>query len=129
MNLDSNEIFGRLGFTPAWIKTGVINESILRRFEYECERTSDPNPEHYRWKAFQSYIRHEQDLPCEQIATLFELACDDSNDKLSAAMVGAVLKLPNCPVACLETARTLPHEHLVALANSILEQRGGGETE
>ena len=124
MNMESSEIFGRLGFTPAWIDAGVVTESILRHFDHECERTRDPNPEHYRWKAFQSYVRHEQDLSPEGVEKLFDLALAEANDKLSAAMVGAVLNHSNCPATCLETARTLPQAHLTELADAIIRRRG-----
>ena len=72
MNLDA--ILRQLGYTEAWIACGIVDEAFLREQYAEYSSSEDKNQEHYRARAFSSFLAKVEGLPDELLGRLLDLS-------------------------------------------------------
>ena len=111
-----------LGFTPAWFALGLVTPEQLAAHEEEWARGEDPHPKHYRWRAFQAFLRARRPLTPSRAQSLYELGAEEADRALGESMMHALVALPECPGEVLELARRSGRAHLVKAA-----QRGDPE--
>ncbi|MBN9524475.1 hypothetical protein J0H58_39170 [bacterium] len=106
-------IGGVLGFAPAWYALGVVTDEFLARARARWEAGEDPNTEHYRWWAFGEFLAARRPLPPDLAAALYALGEADPEPGMGGAMMAAIVHLPECPPAVLDTAAASGRVHLV----------------
>jgi len=118
--------FALLGFTPRWAELGLVDDALLARFREEWERGEDDNPEHYRYAAFRDFLAARRLLAAELAMALYELGDADADHGMGGAMMGDVLRLPECPPDVLNRALASDRPYLVRMVRRRVGARGGG---
>lgn len=99
----------------AWHALGVVTPERLAAMRAEWERGEDRNPEHYRWRAFLSFLGEHRPLGAELAAALYNLGERDSDEAMGASMMDTIVRLPECPELVLDAAATSGRPHLTRL--------------
>lgn len=105
-----------LGFTDAWLRLGVVTPERIQDLEAELRRGDGPDPGPARVSAFAEYLERERPLSPEMAEGLFRLGEADPDPSASAAMLRALVDLPECPEAVLGRALGSGRPHLVEAA-------------
>jgi hypothetical protein len=93
------------GFTERWFSLGLVPKNLLDRMRAEWNLGEDPNPEHYRYKAFKEFLVAHRPLSPELAAALFELGAADPDRAMGGAMMADIVRLPECPEKVLRAER------------------------
>jgi hypothetical protein len=96
--------FIRLQFNQLWIDAGVItaeNFALIKRQYVEGE---DRRSEHYRWGAFQAFMRNNVLITKEVFHMLYELAKGDDDISMGRAMIFDIIKRLDCPQKLVDRA-------------------------
>ncbi|MEH2284699.1 MAG: hypothetical protein V7K90_25820 [Nostoc sp.] len=65
--------FIKLQFSQEWIDIGIININSFTAIKEEYLKGEDENTEHYRWKAFHSFMQHNNLLSPEKFYMLYKI--------------------------------------------------------
>jgi hypothetical protein len=101
------------GFTPAWFAIGVVTPSGLAELRTQWARGDDQHTEHYRWRAFQAFVREQRPLSAEMVAALYALGAGDPDRAMGESMMNALVRLPECPESVLNEAAGSGIAHLM----------------
>ena len=111
----------RLGeFTNQWFELGIVNGGLIREFISKRD-PNDNNPEHLRYAAFQHFVASNRPLPRDLCWRLYDLGLADVDLAMGGAMMGDVLRLPECPSDLLTKALTSNKKHVVRIATRRLD--------
>jgi len=102
-----------LGFTEDWRSLAIVTPERIEEFAIEFQSGDDPNPEHYRWRAFQQFLRSNRPLTHGQAEALYRLGDRDPEVGMGGAMMATILQLPECPPGLYEAALSSGRGHLV----------------
>jgi hypothetical protein len=80
MKQNFETIMQRLGYTPAWIKAGVISESFLFKQWLVFLTSDDQSTEHYRHGAFMGFLNQQTDFSDALLEDLLALRDSDGFD-------------------------------------------------
>lgn len=105
------EIVAHLRFTKAWFRLGVIDEETLRITVTHYRESDDPHDEHWRYRAFRSFLEQHPTLTAEQCEGLFDLGATDPDFSMGQAIMRAVLGRKECPQSLPARAATCPRRH------------------
>ena len=101
------------GFSAAWHALGIATPARLAALRAEWDRGEDRSPEHYRWRAFEQFLREERrPLDPEVVAALYQLGAEDADFAMGQAMMHRVVELPECPERVLVAAAASGERHL-----------------
>jgi hypothetical protein len=114
--LDATEIGVILGFTPAWYALGIVDQAFLDRARTRWDNGEDYNTEHYRYWAFQEFLKAHRPLSAELATVLYELGAADADEGMGGAIMAAIVYSPECPQAVLAAASASGRPHLVKAA-------------
>ena len=101
------------GFTPAWFALGVVTPSRLAELQTQWDRGDDRAVEHYRWRAFQAFVKERRPLAPATVAGLYALGASDPDRAMGESMMNSLIRLPECPEAILDEAGRSGIKHLV----------------
>ena len=88
MNLD--EFARLLGFSSEWFKLGIITNGMLEIMQTEYDLAEDKHPEHYRWRAFDHFLKSTK-LSEEQVIDLYNLVKADPDRAMADSMINRIL--------------------------------------
>jgi hypothetical protein len=54
-----------LAFSDDWFNLGIVTPERIDQFALELLSGDDPNPEHYRWRAFSDFLKANRPLSHE----------------------------------------------------------------
>lgn len=111
-----------LGFTDQWIGLGLLTDDVVGALEVECGMVDDPNPNHYRWKVYMRHLHGLSQIGEQHARDLYEVAQSEPETPLAAAMIGALVRHPQCPRTVLELVSSLPTRHLAEAARQRLSK-------
>ena len=100
------------GFTEAWHRLGIVTPARLETLRAEWARGEDRDPEHYRWRAFLSFLAERRLLAPEVVAALYQLGAAENDRAMGEAMMHRVIELPECPANVLAEAVASGIRHL-----------------
>lgn len=86
-----------LGFTGDWFSLGLIGPEYHTQLLVEFATGEDPNPEHYRWKAFTRFLSAQTHLDPTLARRLYALGLGDADTAMGEAMCVAILRRSDCP--------------------------------
>jgi hypothetical protein len=109
-----------LSFTDEWFELGLITEDKLAEFKQQYESGKDPNPEHYRWRAFDKYLDIYRSFDEATIRQLYQLAEKDPDSGAGEAMMGRVMGLPGCPMDLIQKAANGERKYARKVAHIVL---------
>lgn len=112
-----------LGFTKEWINSGILNAETLERFLKEYSEGLDRDTEHYRWRAFESFMRGKPSIDETTARSLYQLGENDLDVLMGGSMMATVLKHPDCPFELLKKAADSDREFLKKIATEQLLKR------
>jgi len=118
--MENEERIRGLGFTKEWINLGIVDLETLERFFEEYSEDCDPHTEHYRWRAFQSYIRTKPSLDEITACSLYQLGENDPDIELGGSIMAAVLRRSDCPLKLLMKAAVSDRDFLKKIATAKL---------
>ena len=85
-------------FSAAWYALGVVTPEVLVALRAEWDRGEDRSPEHYRWRAFERFVREaRRPLAPDVVAALYRLGASDGDRPMGEAIMHRVVELPECP--------------------------------
>ena len=125
MDLESQAIFRDMRFSRPWIDADVVTADVLRGLEIECAVIDDPSPEHFRWKVFHRFLSRQDPLSDACADDLYRLGGFEEDSRMGVAMMGAVLRHPQCPRALLDEALQSDNPQLQEQARRQQESRAG----
>ncbi len=108
--------------TEDWFALGVVTPERLAVMRAEWERGEDPNPEHYRWRAFCDFVASRRPLAPDLAVALYALGERDPDQAMGGSMMDTIVRLPECPEAVLDAALASGRRHLMRL----VERRRAG---
>ncbi|HKQ05774.1 MAG TPA: hypothetical protein VJ464_11625 [Blastocatellia bacterium] len=117
--MKEEEIVMIFQFSKKWSELGIITPDVLKELEREYAKGEDPYPEHYRWRAFQSFMQRNANFDDNIAKALYKLGEDDLDSSLGGAIMVAILKRKDCPLDLLEEAA---HSTKRFLAKTALQQ-------
>jgi hypothetical protein len=103
------------GFTVQWFALGIVSDASIDEMRVRWNTGDDPNPEHYRYGAFQEFLAARQPLLPDLSAALYELGAADPDWSMGGAMMADILRLPECPENVLDAALKSDRKHLVRI--------------
>jgi hypothetical protein len=101
---------------------GLLTDDVVGALEVECGMVDEPNPHHYHWKVYMRHLHGLSKIGEQHAEDLYALAQSEPEPALSSAMVGALIRHPECPRPILELAAALPAQHLANSARERLAQ-------
>jgi hypothetical protein len=119
-DVDSEELLG-LGFTNEWLNMGIISREGVHQIVASGALSEDPHPEHYRWRAFQSFLASRPVLDADTARALFELGENDQDLTMGGSMKAEILRRKDCPITLLEEAANSDVPFLAKIARERLE--------
>ena len=105
-----------LGFTKQWFELGMISDHSLAEMEREWESGEDPYSEHYRYRAFSSFMESRPVLPSETLIAIYKLGSEDPDPAMGGSMMKEVLQRKDCPDSLLREALDSQEEFLRKVA-------------
>ena len=114
------------GFTERWFTLGVVSDELLSEMRRKWDTGDDPNPEHYRYGAFQEYLTKRRPLSPEVAISLYELGDTDPDESMGGAMMADILRLPECPPNLFDAAAESGRKHLVRIVERRNKPKGQG---
>ena len=105
-----------LGFTDQWFSLGILTEDQLRQHGNTYETSDDKFGEHYRYRAFCSYLQVHRPLPASIAEALYELGESDPDPSMGGAMMADIIRLIECPASVSAKALGSDRMHLVKVA-------------
>ena len=119
-----NELLERLQFDDQWVRLGVLSDVRLGEIAGEFSKGEDSHAEHYRWRAFRSFLDESPELDGNVLKGLYELGEKDPDSAMGGSMMAEVLRRRECPSDLLEAALLSNRSHLVKIARAKLEVKG-----
>ena len=119
----SEEILEQLQFSREWLELGIVTPASLAELWREYETGEDSNLEHYRWRAFASFLRGQKIMSAPLHRALYHLGERDPDAPMGQAMRFELLRRADCPLDLLETAANAREKALVRFANKLLLAR------
>lgn len=107
------ELCELLGFSDSWIDLGVVDHRFLALALAKWMAGEDAHAEHYRYWAFQEFVRARRPLSPELASALYELGKSDSDESMGGALMLEIIELPECPQAVRDSAAASDRHHLV----------------
>ena len=105
-----------LRFTSDWFALGVVDKCLLDELMVEWDKGDDPNPEHYRLRAFRLFLSRVRPLTPSLAAALYDLGASDEDPVMGGSMMLHVLHLDECPEELLRRALASDQRHLARAA-------------
>ena len=102
----------QFGFTSEWFELGIATPERLAELKAVWAEGEDPDPEHYRWRAFQEFLAERRPLPADLARALYNLGATEVDRAMGASMMHRIVSLPECPEDVLDHARTSGRKHL-----------------
>jgi hypothetical protein len=112
---EASERGHRFGFSERWFSLGLVPDGLLARMQQEWDRGQDHNPEHYRYWAFKEFLAAHRPLDPRLAEALFALGDADEDQSMGGAMMGDIVRLPECPPIVLAAALASGRKHLVRM--------------
>ena len=111
-----------LGFTPEWYNLAIVDDATVTTYAATMARSGENNPQHFRWRAFKSFLDKHDSLPDHLLAALYHLGDTDEDLTLGTNMMTEVLKRRDCPDKLLHEATTCQRRHIARFAANRLGQ-------
>ena len=105
-----------LQFSDQWFALGIVTAAQVEEFMRIYERGDDRRPEHYRWRAFIQFLADHRPLSPVLAKALYELGDQDPDTEMGGAIMGRIVRLPECPADVLAAAAASDRKHLRVLA-------------
>jgi hypothetical protein len=102
--LSEDQVFIDLKFSKEWIEVGVINLENFASIKKDYIAGEDRNGEHYRWRAFQEFLRANKIISQEAFYKLYDLGKNDPDYSMGRAMIFDLIKYLDCPQQLIEIA-------------------------
>ncbi len=118
--LGSNE--HALGLTQQWIDLGIVTPESIAWDTTQIDEGEDPQPEHYRWRAFERFMKDQTRLDPDLAINLFRLGESDPDVSMGGSMMAQIVRHPECPDLLLRLAAESDHDHLRTIAVILLAQ-------
>ncbi len=112
--LGSNE--HPLGYTQQWINLGIVTPESIAWDTAQIHEGEDPHPEHYRWRAFERFMKDQARLDPDLASGLFGLGESDPDLSMGGSMMAQIVRHPECPDLLLRLAAESEHDHLRKIA-------------
>jgi hypothetical protein len=105
-DLINDPIFNKMGFSNEWISSGIVSISNFPSIKdnYLENKDEDPSTEHYRWKAFQSFLKTNQQISSDVFRVLHELGINDLDRSLGYAIIFDIIRRNDCPIEVIEAS-------------------------
>lgn len=111
-----------LGFTQQWIDLGIVTPESIAWDTTQINEGEDPHPEHYRWRAFERFMKDQARLDPDLAINLFRLGESDPDVSMGGSMMAQIVRHPECPDVLLRLAAESHHDHLRKIAVNRLAQ-------
>jgi len=106
-----------LQFSPSWFESRIITEEYLAELVEALRTEDDPHAEHWRWRAFKTFLDAQATLTSTQCYQLYRLGqYDPDTYGVGTSMIIAVIKRPECPYALVREAATSERSSLRKIA-------------
>jgi len=98
------DIFQTLEFSQSWIDLGIITPAKLQEMKERWQTGEDPHTEHYRWGAFDEFLKAHGELDADLIRALYQLGANDPDETMGGSIQAAIMRRKECPIDLLESA-------------------------
>jgi hypothetical protein len=112
-----------LGFTQQWIDLGIVTPESIAWDRAQMSEGDDPHPEHYRWRAFERFMKDQAPLKPELAFDLFRLGESDPDLSMGGSMLANIVRHPECPEKLLRIASKSDRDHLRRIATILLAKK------
>lgn len=93
-----------LGFNQNWVTLGIVSMEEIQQLVELFESSDDKNEEHYRWRAFKTFLVNKKPFSPETIRELYHLADNDPDFMMGGSLMIDIIELPECPADILDLA-------------------------
>jgi hypothetical protein len=119
-----SEKFLPLYYTAKWIDLGIVTLADIERDALATFTSDDPNPEHYRWRAFTRFMEAQKTITPALARDLYALGNADVDIAMGGSMMAEILRHPDCPTEILEAALGSERKHLQRIAGKRMRPAG-----
>ncbi|MDQ3706356.1 MAG: hypothetical protein M3437_14300 [Chloroflexota bacterium] len=85
----------KLGYSPMWLEYGLIDEELLRQQSNQFDASHDKHTEHYRYKAFQSFLDRRAILDDVSLDMYIHLAQLDEDPTMRQSALILLVRYPH----------------------------------
>jgi len=121
--MGERDILQELEFSNEWLELNIITPDLLDEFQREFDTGEDRNPEHYRWKAFDRFLKLNPALPPETLVSVYRLGELDPDCSMGGAMMRELLNRQDCPIELIEESLSSDRPFLVKAAQWAISRR------
>lgn len=105
-----------LGLSPQWIDLGIVTRESIAWDTKQLRESDDPHPEHYRWRAFERFMKDQAHLNPNLANELYRLGDSDSDYSMGGSIMAQVLRHPECPDSLMRVTMSSDRSHLKKIA-------------
>lgn len=111
------DIIDHLQFSPAWFEAGIITTEYLALIVQAFRLEDDPNAEHWRWRAFKTFLDTKEPLTPKQCYQLYRLGQHDPDTHgAGTSMMIEVIRRRECPLDLVKEANASERSSLRKVA-------------
>lgn len=93
-------ILHELEFNEDWFDLGFVSTEKLHELWQDFQTSDDKNKEHYRWRAFISYLETNKEITEKELEELYRLGeIDNDNFGMGKSMKIKILQRNGCPIS------------------------------
>jgi hypothetical protein len=110
--------FITLQFSKEWFEVGIITINNFALIKEEYLKGEDHRTEHYRWGAFNTFLKTNVFLEKEKFEILYKLGKQDPDYAMGRSMIFDIIERLDCP---LELINTVTNDSDTVLAKHALK--------
>ncbi|SRR5215204_3681727 len=111
---DIQQILLELDFNEKWFDLGFVSSEKLYELWADFQTAEDSNKEHYRWRAFTSYLKTNNEISESNLKELYRLGETDADSYgMGMSMRIDILRRKDCPADLIDKALNSDEQALV----------------
>lgn len=97
-----------LGFDQAWVDLGILSSELAKALVEEYLISDDRRTEHYRWRAFSSFMDANPALETNVMHEIYQLSKAEPDDMLQDSMLHTLIRRDDLPLELLRKEAESP---------------------
>jgi hypothetical protein len=118
------DAFALLGFNQPWVDLGILTGERAEALLNEYLTSEDKRTEHYRWRAFTSFMEENPTLEAGLMRQIYVLSKTEPDDMLQDSMIHTLIRRDDLPLELLKNEVESPVKSIAKKAAKKLNELG-----